>query len=477
MLQRFPLFPCPLRSWVALGALVLLAGCAASLPPQSLPSLDAQAPAFKVQASASVSGTASTPLADGRWWTVYGDPLLDALVAQANRDNTDIRMAASRLAQAQALASQSGAARQPQVLAGAGVVRQTGPLLNAAGQEGTLLTAAATLSYEVDVLGRLAQAGDAAALDAQSRQSLLDSVRLLTQAQVVQTYLALRALDGDFGLLQQALALDQQGLRIQAQRLQSGAISEMDYERLHSEATARSLERQVLLQRRSELENGLALLLGQAASTFDLSAAPTATAALPMLPTVRAGLPASVLQRRPDIAAAQKSVLAAQKRLGLSQSAWFPNLSLTASSGFASPELSNLFSASMQTWALGALASLPLFDGGRREAAVAMADAEFSTAIASYHQHILQALREVEDQLAAQSLLAQQSQAMERAWTSAARASELAAARLRNGSISQLDWLSAEQKTLQSRRQLQQLRASRYQTSVALVRALGGGWE
>jgi multidrug efflux system outer membrane protein len=187
-------------------------------------------------------------------------------------------------------------------------------------------------------------------------------------------------------------------------------------------------------------------------------------------------LPATVLERRPDIAAAQKSVLAAQKRLGVTQSAWFPSLSLTGTSGFASPELSSLFSASMQTWAFGALASLPLFDGGRREAAVALADADLSAAVASYHQHILQALRDVEDQLSAQHLLAQQGDAMERAWASAARASELSGARLRSGSISQLDWLAAERATLQSRRQLVQLRAARYQASVALVRALGGGW-
>lgn len=451
-----------------------MAGCAASAPPATVPLAVVQTDAFKAQSPVDTAAPALAPVAEGRWWAVYADPTLDALVEQANRSNSDIRLAASRLAHAQALAAYSGAARQPQLGVGAGVARQTGPLLNAAGQEGSLLTAAATLSYEVDVLGRLSQAGAAAALDAESRQALLQSARLLAQAQVVHAYWALRAVDEDLDLLEQGLTLDRQGLRIQALRLQSGAISEMDYERWQSQATTRTLERQTLQQRRAELENLLALLLGQAASQFHLPAQAASTAAVPQ---VRAGVPASVLQRRPDIAAAQKTMLAAQKRLGMTQAAWFPSLTLTASTGFASSELSTLLSTSMQTWAVGALASLPVFDGGRREAAVAAADAELGAALVGYEQQILQALREVEDQLSAQSLLAQQNAASERACASAARASELAGARLRNGSISQLDWLAAEQSTLQSRRQLAQWRAARLQATVALVRALGGGWD
>lgn len=301
-----------------------------------------------------------------------------------------------------------------------------------------MFTTAVTLSYEVDVMGRLAQAGDAAALDAQQRQALLDSARLLTQTRVVQTYLALRALDAE-----------------------------------------QTLETQVLQQRRAELENALAVLLGRSASEFQLGRTDDGSAADAgrPLPVVRAGLPASVLLRRPDVAAAQKAVLAAQKRLGVTQAAWLPSLSLTATSGFASAELSTLLGASMQTWAFGALAQLPLLDGGRRQAGVAAADAELGVAVASYHQTVLQALREVEDQLSAQRLLGWQNDALERVLGSAARASELSAARLRSGSISQLDGLAAQRKELQSRRQLVQLRAARFQATVALVQALGGGWD
>jgi multidrug efflux system outer membrane protein len=197
------------------------------------------------------------------------------------------------------------------------------------------------------------------------------------------------------------------------------------------------------------------------------------TGTLPPLPP---GLPAQVLARRPDVRAAQRNLLAAQQRLGIAESAWFPSLALTGTSGFASADLSTLFSVSMQTWALGALATVPLLDGGRRDAAVAMADADLQSAAASYRSQVLLALREVEDQLSATHQLALQSEALQRAWDSATRATDLSAARLRNGSISQLEWLDAQRRALHSRRQLLQAQASQYQTSVALVRSLGGGW-
>jgi multidrug efflux system outer membrane protein len=457
---------------------LLLSACGATAPPAHPQALDAGLQAFKSEPPGPETATLAATRVPDRWWTVFADPVLDQLVEQAGRGNSGIQIAASRLAQARALAGQAGAARQPQAGLGAGVMRQQGPLLNAAGEEGTLFTAAATLSYEVDVLGRLARAEDAAALDAGQRQALLESARLLTQAQVVQTYLALRALDADLLLLRQSLALERQSLRIQAHQLQSGSLSELDYEGLQGVATAQTLETQQLQQRRAELENALAALLGQAASEFRLASSDPASGAEASraLPRVRAGLPASVLERRPDIAAAQKAVLAAQQRLGISQSAWFPSLSLTGTSGFASAELSTLLGASMQTWAFGALANLPLWDGGRRQAAVALADAELDAAVASYRQTVVQALREVEDQLSAQRLLAQQNDAMERVLGSAVRASELSAVRFRSGSISQLDWLSAQRKELHSRRQQLQLHAARSQATVALVRALGGGW-
>ncbi len=458
------------KRWASLLLVCLVTGCASTLPTRPSPLADLAPPSFKAQ---SLSPTVVPSLvAPASWWTIYADPVLNALVERANQGNTDIQIAAGRLAHATALSAQAGATRQPQVGLGAGVTRLEGPVLNAAGQQGTLLTTGVNLSYEVDVLGRLAQTRDAAVLDQQSRAALLDSARLLTQTQVVQTYLALRSLDEEADVLRQNLAADHHGLQIQAYRLQAGSISEIEFERLRSESAASGAEARQLEQRRVELENALAVLLGETPSGFQLARADWA-GTLPDLPP---GLPAQVLVRRPDITAAQKSLLAAQQRLGVAQSAWFPSLALTGSGGFASTDVSTLFSVSMQTWALGVLANVPLLDGGRRKAAAALADADLMTAAATYRSHVLVALREVEDQLSSTRQLALQVDAMQRAWDGAARASELSAARLRNGSISQLEQLVAERRALHSRRQLVQVRASQYQASVALLRAMGGGW-
>jgi multidrug efflux system outer membrane protein len=288
----------------------------------------------------------------------------------------------------------------------------------------------------------------------------------------VQTYLALRFLDEEAVMLRQSQAADRQTLQIQAKRLHSGSISEIDFEHVRSKTSAAGAQALALQQRRTELENTLAVLLGEAPSEFQLAPADWRAT----LPVLQPGVPAEVLARRPDISAAQKNVLAAQQRLGIARTAWFPGLTLTGGSGFASTDLSTLFSVSMQTWALGAMATVPLLDGGRREASVAMANADLQAAADSYRSQVLLALREVEDQISATRSLALQSDVMQRAWSSALWAADLSGTRFQSGSISQLDWLNARRSELLSRRQVLLARAAQYQASVALLRAMGGGW-
>jgi len=187
-------------------------------------------------------------------------------------------------------------------------------------------------------------------------------------------------------------------------------------------------------------------------------------------------VPSTVLARRPDVAAAQRSISAAQARVGVAQAAWFPSLSLTADGGYASPQLGDLFKWSARSWGIGALLSLPLFDGGRRAAGVQNAQAELDIALASYRQQVLVAFKDVEDQLAALRLLAEQSQAQARAVESAARATTLSGSRYRNGYVSQLELLDAQRSELRNRRQALQVQATQYQATVGLIRALGGGW-
>jgi multidrug efflux system outer membrane protein len=193
-------------------------------------------------------------------------------------------------------------------------------------------------------------------------------------------------------------------------------------------------------------------------------------------PAIPAGLPSSLLAHRPDVSAAQSAMLAAQARVGVAQAAWFPSVSLTAAGGYASPELGDLFKWSARAWSVGALLSLPLFDGGRREAGVQDARAQLDGAAASYREQVLVAFKDVEDQLSSLRLLGAQADVQAQAVASASRATVLSDSRYRNGLVSQLELLDARRSEASNRREALQVRAAQYQATVGLIRALGGGW-
>jgi len=407
----------------------------------------------------------------GTWWKAFADPDLDGLIEGANDSNTSVQVASARLAQARALVRSAQADRYPQVGARAGVVRQTEPLQG--NLPATLINAGADLSYEVDLFGKLARTADAAQLDAQAREALLQSTRLLVQANVAQTYFAIRAVDAERSLVRATLAAYGDTLRLTERRFQAGDVAELDVARVTTEVAATESEAIALDRARAELEHALAVLVGAVASRFQLAAADWNF----VLPVIPAGVPSTVLARRPDVSAAQRSMLAAQTRVGVAQAAWFPDLLLTGSAGYASPQLGNLFNWSTRAWGLGALLSLPVFDGGRREAGVLNAQAELDAALAVYREQILVAFKDVEDQLSSLRLLADQAQVQARAVAAADRATVLSDSRYRNGLVSQLELLDAQRSELRNRRQALQVRSAQYQATVGLIRALGGAWE
>jgi multidrug efflux system outer membrane protein len=188
-------------------------------------------------------------------------------------------------------------------------------------------------------------------------------------------------------------------------------------------------------------------------------------------------VPSTVLTRRPDVAAAQQSMLAAQSRVGVAKAAWFPNIALTGFGGYASSDIDDLFQWSSRAWLIGALFSLPILDGGRRKAGVENTSAQLDGAVAQYREQVLVAFKDVEDQLAALRLLSEQAEAQARAVSSASRTTSLSGTRYRAGYVSQLELLDAQRSELRNRRQELQVRSDRYQSTVALVRALGGSWD
>ena len=451
-------------------AALLLAGCAttAQFTPAAAPAAPA---AYKELDGRWASAAPAEAQARGRWWAVFADPVLDGLVERADANNTSIQLAAARLSQARALLRSADADRLPQIGVSAGASR--GNLLTpGVATPVTVASVGASASWEPDLFGRLAKASNAASLDAQASAALLQSTRLLVQSDVAQAYFVLRALDDERALVRETVGAYRDTLRLTERRYAAGDVAELDLARVRTEVAATESQALALDRRRAQLEHALAVLLGELPSGFSLAEADWRGA----LPNVPPGIPSTVLTRRPDVSAAQSAMQAAQLRVGVARSAWFPDVALTANGGFASTDLGDLFKWSARSWGIGALLSLPLFDGGRREAGVQNANALWDAAAASYREQVLVAFQDVEDQLAALRLLADQAGAQTQAVDAAARATVLSNSRYRNGLVSQLELLDARRSELANRRQAVQVRAAQYQATVGLIRALGGGW-
>lgn len=451
---------------VVAAAGALLAGCAAPPP--------AATPAAPLPAAFRAAGPAvPVPAAGAAWWRVFDDPALDALVREAQAANPGLEIAAARVAASRAQARAAGASRRPQAGLDAGASRQGGPLLNDAGSSGTLLTTGVSVAWEIDLFGRLAQAAEAAALDADQQAALHAAATLALQAEVAQTWFALRAADAERAQGEAALGALREGLEIATRRVAGGSLAAVELARWQADVAAAAADLQALERRRAEATHALALLLGRAPADFTPGAS---SPVLPVAPVVPAGVPSEVLARRADIAAAAHALAAAEGRAGEARSAWWPRLVLTAAGGQASGELGALLQSSARAWGLGLVAALPLLDGGRREAGVAKADAEVQAARAAHRQQVLRALKEVEDQLVALATLQAEAALRDEARAAAARATTLARQRFESGLASRADLLRAQRHEAEHGRRALQVQAQQLQAGVALVRALGGGW-
>ncbi|MEO6277673.1 efflux transporter outer membrane subunit [Roseateles sp.] len=442
-------------------AALLLAGCASAgtVDPAQLP----QAPAAYKAASAN-----DAPALTASWWQPFADPVLDDLVGRAMAANTSVQAAANRLAQARAALGGAEASRLPQLGASAGAGRAADPGARGA----TQYSAGLNLAYELDLGGRLLHERNASSLDVRAREQLLADARLLVQANVARGYLALRALDAERDIVRGTVAAYAETLALTEKRARAGDVADLDLARVRTELAANEAEAFALDRRRLELETALAVLLGEPASNFRLAPTPWTTA----LPTVPAGLPSELLQRRPDLAAASSQLQAAQARVGVAQAAWWPSLALTAQGGGVSSQVSDLLRSGASTWGVGLLAALPIFDGGRREAGVNAAKAQLDGSSIAFREQFLLALKDVEDQLGALTLLQAQGEANSRAVSAAGQALRLSDTRYRNGLVSQLELLDARRSELANKRAALQVRSAQYQATVGLIRALGGGW-
>lgn len=464
----------------------LLAGCS-PVPILEGPAVPRPA-AFKETLPASLAASwklaePSEALARGEWWAVFGDARLASLMTEVATANPSLQAGLARLKRSRARVSLSEADRLPQVDIGAGATRSR-PSANAPGQASGAQPAARTswrlqagASYDVDLFGRVAAEVSAARADAQQSQALLRSLQLAIQADVAHHYFAARGLDSELALLDETVRLRQTALDLVTRRFQAGETSELDVARARTELSVTRSEAMVATRQRAELEHALAVLLGKAPAELDLPRTPLAFTPV----AVPAGLPSALLERRPDIAAAEHAMAAAHARVAQARAAYFPRLSLTGSAGFESAEIGDLLRAGSRSWLLGPLVgtilSMPLFDGGRNQALQVASQASYEEVAADYVRAVLEAFREVEDGLSALRMLAEQANEQAVSVAAAQRGAELSQARYLNGLVNHLEVIDAERQLLATRRAATQVQRERALATVALIRALGGGWD
>lgn len=419
----------------------------------------------------------------GEWWKIFGDSKLNDLQATAIAANQTLAAAAARVDQARAEANVVGSSLFPSIDVGANAARikpseNSATTISSNGNSYSLYTAQGVISYEADLFGRVRDSAKAAGLDANATAAAYHSVLLALQADVAQTYYAIRSIDTERQLLRDTVKLRTEAARIMQRRFDEGEVGDPDLTRTQSELASTEAELIILDRNRAALEHSLAVLLGKIPSNFTFAEFALADEAPPEIP---GGIPSTLLLRRPDIAAAQSSMAAANARIGVARASFFPQLFLTATGGFEANSIGDLFELSSRTWALGQAAGLaltmPIFDAGRNIARVDSAEAAYAESIANYRQQVLVAFRDVEDNLADQRLLAAQTVKHEIAAKASQQTTDLTQKRYDEGDVDYFEVVDAQRTSLAAARAAVQAKGQRLITAVELIRALGGGWE
>ncbi|MEJ0088657.1 MAG: multidrug efflux RND transporter permease subunit [Limisphaerales bacterium] len=414
----------------------------------------------------------------GNWWEIYGDTNLNRLESQAIQTNQQLRAAIARVDQARATARIARSQLMPNLSLDPSFSRQGySPSANPSFGNITANTFSAPidLSYEVDLWGRIRRLFQGARADAQASLADYYNVLLTLQSDVAQNYFAIRSLDAEIATVKGTIDLRHEQVRLVRSRLEGGIGSELDVAQAETELATTEAEAAGLAHRRDELENAIAILVGENPSGFRLAAVEDPNWN-PQPPEIPAGLPSELLERRPDVAQAERQLASANAKIGVAKASFFPVLTLTGSAGYLSGDLSSLFSWDSRTWSIGPSLSLPIFAGGRNKANYKYSQAAFQEAVALYRQQVLIAFGDVENSLSGIYHFAVQAEATQRAVTSARRASELATDRYRSGIVAYIEVVDASRDALTAERANARLAGQRLISSVQLIKALGGGW-
>lgn len=467
-----PARPPHLLGATALATALLLGGCAVTRvdPPPPVP-----APAqFKETGPWQPAASAAAAVPDD-WWKLFNDPVLNNLQARLVIDNENLKAAVAQVAAARAELGSSRAAQLPTLSAGLSGTRSGG-----GGQTGTSqrspqnsVALSANASWELDLWGRLSQATSASQARYQASLADLAAARLSAQATLVQSYFSMRAAEAQQALIERSLVDYQRSLELTQARYQSGVAAQTDVLQAQTQLKAAQVQALDASAQRAQLEHAIAVLLGQAPSSLSIAR----TASLPATPEVPALLPATLLERRPDIAAAQQRVNAAYAQIGVANAAYFPSLTLSAGGGYRHSDLANLISAPNLFWSLGPALAQTLFDGGARRSATEQARANADQATANYRQTVLTALQEVEDNLVAASQLRAEVDLQQEALQYAQRNLQITLDQYRVGTVSYLDVVTAQTSALSSERALLDVRNRHLAATNQLLKNIAGRWQ
>lgn len=412
------------------------------------------------------------------WWIAFNDSQLNRLMASAAANNQELKAAFARVEQARAIAGTARSERQPELDFSPAASRQrrsgtaSSNFGNTAGRTTTTLSLPFQMQYEVDLWGRLRRAVQAADFDAQASESALRQVLLTLRAELAANYFNLRSLDAEIEIFRSAIELRRKSRDLNQLRFDAGDSDEVDVSRAKTELASTEAELAALKRTRSDFEDAIAVLVGEPSSGFAIASRPL-TSAPPRIPVT---VPSELLERRPDVARAERLMAAENARIGVARAAFYPTVGLSANAGLESASASDLFKIASRTWGLGPRISLPVLDGGRNETELQRALARYDETVADYRQTILEAVSEVDRTLAGAALLAEQAAAQTRTVESASRTVELSEERYAAGVVDYFEVVDAQRTLLDAEQQAARVTGARHVAAVTLARALGGAW-
>ena len=417
----------------------------------------------------------------GKWWELFNDPKLNALEDEVNISNQTVAAALANFLSARAVVRQTRSQFFPTVTANPSVTRQRQPVLvrsNFGGQTNsrpntfTEYILPLDASWEPDFWGRVRNSERASRYEAQAALADLENTRLTIQSELAVDYLQVRSLDSQEKLLTDAVDAYRESLRLTTVRHETGIASDQDVAQAEIQLDSTAAQATDIGIQRAQFEHAVAMLIGKAPAEFSLPVAPldTKPVAVPL------GMPSQLLERRPDIAAAERRVAEANAQIGVARAAYFPNITLSASAGYESTSTANLLSGPAFMWSLGAAAAQTIFDAGNKFAVTAQTKAQYQSQVANYRQTVLGAFQEVEDNMVSLRLLSTEIQQQDAAVAAARRYLNLANDRYKLGIDSYLNVIVAQTSLLNNERTAVSLRLTQLQSTVQLIKALGGGW-